>query len=57
MKSNQTNSDIVREKLNTEAQIVKIPVLNEIVDQLKVMNNTLEEIHDELHEFTNRGSY
>ena len=32
-------------------------LLKEIVEQLKLMNNTLEEIHDELHELTNRGSY
>ena len=32
-------------------------LLKEIVEQLKLMNNTLEEIHDEIHELTNRGSY
>lgn len=32
-------------------------LLKELVEQLKLTNSTLEEIHDELHELTNRGSY
>lgn len=40
-----------------DTQTVKIPLLHEVVEQLKLMNSTLEEIHDELHELTNRGSY
>jgi hypothetical protein len=30
-------------------------LLKEVVEQLKLANNSLEEIHDELHELTNRG--
>jgi uncharacterized protein (UPF0128 family) len=32
-------------------------LLKEVIEQLKLANSTLEEIHDELHELTNRGSY
>jgi hypothetical protein len=40
-----------------EAQEANYDLLGEVLEQLKIMNNTLEEIHDELHEFTNRSGY
>ena len=46
-----------KQTVESSSQVIKIPLLHEIVEQLKLMNNTLEEIHDEVHELTNRGSY
>jgi hypothetical protein len=46
-----------KQTVESSSQVIKIPLLHEMVEQLKLMNNTLEEIHDELHELTNRGSY
>lgn len=42
------------DRLPTESDKIRY-VLSDIVKELKSLNDTLTEIHEELHEFTNRG--
>lgn len=44
----------IEEFLETSPRLTNT-LLKEIVEQLKLANNTLEELHDEVHELTNRS--
>jgi len=57
MKQSNTNKKEYWEVTPLNERSETAMLLAEVLEQLKTMNNTLEEIHEELHEITNRSGY